>query len=122
MKEILQCVLHHRKLSSSKWRSLLPEITFALNCSVSSAIKCQPYKVVFGREPVLPIDSSLGLKDASLYIVSPREFSYETNMALQYLFDNLKKYLKLSKSVMQAQYNKKLKIHDYKPGVNGGCI
>lgn len=117
VKEILRCVLHHRKLSPSKWRSLLPEITFALNCSVSSAIKCQPYKVVFGREPVLPVDSSLGLKNASLDIVSPREFSDETNMALQELFDNVKKYLKSSKSVMQAQYNKKLKFHDYQPGV-----
>ena len=116
VKEILRCVLLHRKLSPSKWRSLLPELTFALNCSTSSAIKCQPFQVVFGRTPVLPVDVNLGLKSASTDNVSPRDYSDETNMTLQDLFTHVVQSLKSSKVTMQTQYNKKLNFYDYETG------
>ena len=117
VKEMLRCVLLDRKLSPSKWRQVLPELVFALNCSMSSAIKCLPYKVVFGRDPVLPIDVYLGLKRSGCDDnVTPRDYSDETNMALQDTFEHVVRFLKLSKITMQKQYNKRLNVFDHKPG------
>ena len=116
VKEILRCVLHSRKLSPSKWRSVLGEVTFALNCSVNSAIKCKPYKVVFGREPVLPVDVDLNLSEASRDIITPHHFAEETNMVLGELYSNVTQFLRSSKAVMQAKYNKGLRVHEYEPG------
>jgi transposase InsO family protein len=62
VKEILRTVLLHRKMEQRKWRQVLPELVFALNCSESTAIRCVPYNVVFGRTPVLPLDIDLGTK------------------------------------------------------------
>jgi transposase InsO family protein len=117
VKEMLRCALLDRNLSPSKWRQVLPELVFALNCSLSSAIKCLPYKVVFGRDPVLPIDVHLGLKNIGCDDnVTPREYSDETNMALQNIFEHVARSLKLSKVNMQKQYDKRLNVFDHKPG------
>ena len=49
VKDMLRSVLLQRKAQQSKSKSLLPELVFALNTSLSKAIKCTPYNVVFGR-------------------------------------------------------------------------
>ena len=76
IKETLRAVLLHRKLDQKKWRHLLPELVFALNCSESSAIKRMPYEVVFGRAPTLPVDVTFNTKprDQVEDIVTPREY------------------------------------------------
>ena len=49
VKDMLRLAILSRKLPLHKWRSLLLELTFALNTSESKATKCSPYYVVFGR-------------------------------------------------------------------------
>ena len=56
VKDVMRSTLLHRKLSQSKWRSILAEIVFALNTSQSKATQCVPYNIVFGRSAVLPQD------------------------------------------------------------------
>ena len=116
VKEIIRSVLHHRKLSVTKWRSVLPELVFALNCSKSSAIKCVPYNVVFGRAPTLPVDNQLGLKEPAVDSVSPREYGEEVSSSLVDIFRHVESNLKVSKESMRKQYNKGLRVIEYKPG------
>ena len=116
VKEIIRSVLHHRKLRVTKWRSVLSELVFALNCSTSSAIKCVPYKVVFGRTPHLPVDNRLGIKESLVESVSPQDYSAEVNLSLGDVFSHVEQYLKISKDSMQKQYNKRLRVMDYKSG------
>ena len=116
IKELIRTVLLDRKLSVTKWRSVLSELVFALNCSTSSAINCVPYKVIFGRDPVLPVDARLDLKNSRIDSASPKEYSDEVNSSLQDIFAHVEKFLKLSKVSMQKQYNKKLRFFDYQPG------
>ena len=56
VKDILRSAILSRKSPQYRWRSLLPEVTLALNTSESKATKHSPYYVVFGRFARLPID------------------------------------------------------------------
>ena len=101
VKEILRTVLLHRKLEQTKWRQVLPELTFALNCSESVAIKCVPYNVVFGRSPVLPIDIDFGTKRAlpGKELITPTEYVQEIDSSLHDVFYRVVKHVKLSKVI-----------------------
>ena len=111
-------MLLHRKLDQKKWRSLLPELVFALNCSKSSAIKSVPYEVVFGRTPCLPIDVTFGTHEGDQVtdVVSPQDYLEELQFSLSDVFDQVAEKLKLSKLKMQKQYNRNLRVFDYKKG------
>ena len=118
VKETLRAVLLHRKLDQKKWRQLLPELVFALNCSESSATKCVPYEVVFGRAPSLPMDVTFGVdrRDQVSDAITPRQYSEEVQFSLNDVFDQVIDKLKLSKDKMQKQYNRKLNFIDYQRG------
>ena len=118
VKDILRAALLHRNLNQTKWRKLLPELVFALNCSESKAINCIPYKVVFGRVPILPIDIRFGIdKEARIDdIITASEYFEERSFVLQDMFDTVIQELKLSKEKMMRQYNQNLRVIDYKTG------
>ena len=118
VKEVLRTVLLHRNMHQNKWRQVLPELVFALNCSESSAIKCVPYNVVFGRDPVLPLDLDFGTKRRvpGESVSTPSQYLEEVESVLQSVFDHVITHLKLSKVKMQKQHNRHLKFIDYKGG------
>ena len=118
VKDILRSALLHRNMNQSKWRKLLPELVFALNTSESKAIKCTPYKVVFARDAVLPIDVKfdVGKKSQQSDVVSAKEYSDERQSIIQDMYNTVISRLKLSKEAMMKQYNKKLKFNDYIEG------
>ena len=55
-----------------------------LNCSESAAIKCSPYKVVFGRNPTLPVDMLFTNHDGIITkdVVTPKMYKDEMNVRL----------------------------------------
>ena len=88
VKDILRSVILSRKLPQHKWRSLLPELTFALNTSESKATKCSPYYVVFGRSARLPIDVLFCDKEPSVGDSStPLTYAQERQLTLRDVFD-----------------------------------
>ena len=58
IREVIRTVLSSRNLPQSSWVELLSGVKFALNTSISKAIQCTPFEVVYGRTAVLPIDVS----------------------------------------------------------------
>ena len=118
VKEMLRSVLHHRGIPQNKWRQVLPELVFALNCSESSAIKCVPYKVVFGRDPVLPLDIDFNTKCPAPGedVSTPNQYLEDVDSVLQSVSDHVIVHLNLSKVKMQKQYNRNLVFNDYNAG------
>ena len=128
VREILRSTLLSRNMHESKWRKILPELVFALNCSLSKATKSVPYTVVFGRQPTLPIDVLFG-SSTSKDSVSPMEYAQELGLSVQQLWESVRTHLEASKKKMSEQYNKKLRFYDYPQGakvwlkvdvINGG--
>ena len=56
MTEMLSMFVNDEK---NNWDILLPYITFAYNTSAHESTKISPFKLVYCREPVLPIDAQL---------------------------------------------------------------
>ena len=117
VKDILRSVILSRKLPQHKWRSLLPELTFALNTSESKATKCSPYYVVFGRSARLPIDVLFCDKEPSVGDSStPLTYAQERQLILKDVFDVVFNNLQISKLKMQAQYNENLRFLNHQEG------
>ena len=70
IREVIRTLLLAQKLPQSSWAQLLSGITFALNTSISQAIKCTPFEVIFGRKAVLPIDVALDMTTQSVRHIS----------------------------------------------------
>ena len=61
VREVIQTTQNTRKLCQKSWTQLVNEVTFALNTTVSKAIKCTPSEVVHGRATSLSMDVKLPL-------------------------------------------------------------
>ena len=87
VKETFRTHLLNNKLHQKKWRSVLKEIVFALNTTVSAATKCVPYTLVHGRDVVIPEDVRLGCGRNQLGrdVSSPSDFAMETRLRLEKL-------------------------------------
>ncbi len=119
VKDLLRSVLLHRKQYQGKWRSILPELVFALNASTSKVTKYSPYEIVFGRQAVLPQDILFGVEANDQHDpVTIQDYESEVSSLLQDTFDHVIKALQLNQRKMQEQYNRGIRFHDYAVGQN----
>ena len=116
--EVLRSALLDRQLEQTKWRRLLPELVFALNCSHSIAIKAVPYEEVFGRKAILPIDLLMNPSNITMTIDSlkPDSYAEELNIELKHMFDQVIKKLNISKERMEKEYDKNICVYNYDVG------
>ena len=117
VKDMLRSVLLQRKAQQTKWTSLLPELVFALNTSLSKAIKCTPFNVVFGRSARLPVDALLTANQHQfLDVNTPADYAQDRSFALTDIYNTVIENLQLSKIKMQAQYNQNLRFNNHQEG------
>lgn len=51
--------------SPNSWDTVLPIITYAINCNVNFTTRFSPYEIVYGRKPMLPFEMYLNLPSSS---------------------------------------------------------
>ena len=73
-----------------KWPDYLPELVYVYNSTIHSSTGYTPYFLLFGRDPTLPIDHLLGLRDTP-----------ETNTVDEYLDKHKKRLLEAMESAKQ---------------------
>ena len=108
------CVLHYYP----RIARYLPSVVFALYTSISTATKCIPYTVVFGRDPILPEDVLLGIDKRYAYydVTNASDYAEELQGTLNEIYKQVNVQLEITRTDMQLQYNKRLNFNDYKPG------
>ena len=118
IREILHTILLSRGSPQKDWSKYLEGVVFALNTSLSKSTKCTPYKVVFGRDPVLPEDVFWDVNDNSMHrdITTASEYAEELKIVLKKIYEQVNEQLKLTRDEMEKQYNKTINLNDYKVG------
>ena len=84
------------------WKTYVPALVHAYNCTRNAATGYSPYYLLFGREPRLPIDLEFGLKKGNQK-VPPSKFMYVTQLKRRLRFAHKK--AKQVASRQQARHN-----------------
>ena len=121
IREILRTLLLDRKIPQNQWRRLLPEVTFAMNTTISSSTKCTPYNVVFGRNPILPEDIAFGVKSELLDAHTAEEYLSDIKTKLTDVIHDVRTHLQISQSKMKNMYDKKT-THKFSPYAMGDKV
>ena len=116
VKETLRTLLLEYKLPQNCWTEILRSVVFALNTSESSATKCAPFKVIFGREPTFPTDILMGTVSNQISAPTPADYVKDLKLQIKDVLLKVSDNLNISRKAMMRQYNKNLRFNDYKPG------
>ena len=106
IRELFRSLLLDFEVPQNQWNEILPGIIFALNTSISSATKCTPYKVLYGRLAILPIDIILGTNSNSINTSTPQEYLKDLGIQLRDILLKVNDNLKISRQRMIEQYNR----------------
>ena len=118
VKEIFRTHLYANNLNQCKWRTVLKELVFVLNTTISSATKCTPYSVVHGREAIVPEDVKLGVSKDQLGrdIITASDFAEELKLKLNKSYGTVNRNLLSSRKRMENSYNKSIRTNNYITG------
>ena len=58
---LFPCLALCLQISKNKWPQHISTLTYAYNCTRSNATGFSPYYLLYGRQPLLPIDIEYGV-------------------------------------------------------------
>ena len=71
------------------WKTCVPAVVHAYNCTTNTAISYRPYYLLFSRDPSLPIDVEFGLKRGNQQVL-PSRSNYITQLRRRLRFAHKK--------------------------------
>ena len=103
--------------SKSKWHEALNKMIFAYNSTCHESTGFSPHFLLFGREPVLPIDIILGIDD-SIHTTDYTQFANSWRQQMEDAYHAADERSRKSKSSQEKRWEKKplltcLKENDY---------
>ena len=107
------------------WSQYLQSALFAINTSIQSTTKFTPFRMMFGREPVFPLEAEkkrklVGLDDMadSLTEVDVDNYIHKVFQKQQNIFQIADERIKESQKKQKEQYQKRKGLieHDLKMG------
>ena len=115
IRELFRTLLLDFGIPQNQWDTLIPSILFALNTTVSSTTKCAPFEVIYGRKPVLPLDTMFGLSSEVGDASTPSEYVSNLKIRLREILLKVSENTGIAQKKMMKQYNQKIVYHDYEP-------
>ena len=80
---MLRTLTHDRK---SDWKSYVPKLVHAYNCTKQDSTQFSPFFLMFGREPRLPVDIMFDLDSSDVDTVDESKFVSELRKQLEYAY------------------------------------
>ena len=92
-----------------KWPEYLPELVYIYNSTIHSSTGYTPHFLMFGYDPILPIDHLLGISNTDFTTNSYSEYVSKHRDRLKTVFENAKKNLDDNAEKRKEQFNQNTK-------------
>ncbi len=110
----------------SDWKTHVPTLVHAYNCTLHDSTGYSPYYLMFGRHPRLAIDAFLGLRPVDVNASSSSEFIRKLTDRLQHAYTRARQATKKSSAKQKKAYDLKVRSSQLQPGdmvlVRNVCI
>ena len=114
---LLQMLRTLPESDKNKWPDKLNQLIFAYNCTNHSTTRCSPYFLLFGREPLLPLDFFLcGTSKRTLKARRYRDFVEEWEKRMSEAYSLVQERCKAAKERSEARWKKRLIATQLKVG------
>ena len=115
-KTILQMLRSLPENFKSNWRQHLSKVVYSYNCSKHDTTGFSPFRLLFGREPKLPIDVMLNLNFDDDSKETYQSYVQKWAYAMRQAHDIANKNSSRSRDKYKVQYDKKVKSVVLQPG------
>ena len=101
----------------SSWPDFINKMTHAYNCTRHSVTGYSPYFLLFGREPVLPIDVLLGIdEDSPVSQKSYQQYAEKWKKQMEEAYNIARSKTKKRRAEDEVRWNKKKLLSELKEG------
>ena len=102
--------------SKVKWTNHVNTLTYAYNCTRNNTTGYSPYYLLFGRQPLLPIDIEFGVITPDLSKMVTLKYGKELQRRLEYTFRKVNAFFRKEAQRSKRRYNKFAKSSKLEPG------
>ncbi len=113
-KTLMESISYYCNKKQKNWDTLIPFAIFAYNSTRNATTGYSPYYLLYGREPVLPID--LLLKPFDVDSISAFEYVNEMKMNFSLAYAAVDRALKKSGEIYEKRSNENKKLLEFKVG------
>jgi transposase InsO family protein len=99
------------------WKSYIPQLVHAYNCSTHAVTGYSPYYLLYGRESRLPVDLAFGVYSNDPGSQQPlTSYIDELREKLRYAYELVSKNTSKKNLSSKVNYDKKVKVSTFDPG------
>ena len=100
----------------NKWTHHISTLTYAYNCTHSNASGFSPYYLLYGRQPLLPIDIEFGVFTPDLSEAVTYKYVQELKSRLEYVFQKANEFCNKEALRLKMRFDKTAKYSNSLPG------
>ena len=102
--------------TKTNWQAQIATLVHGYNCTKSSATGYKPYTLMFGWEPLLPIDVEFGVRTPDIAAVTTHKYVEKLKNKMKWAFKKAAE-ISLKESTRQKRYyDRKIKCSQLKTG------
>ncbi|XP_070535290.1 uncharacterized protein [Ptychodera flava] len=98
------------------WKSYVPPLVHAYNCTKNDATGYAPYYLMFGRHPRLPIDVCMGIEPDNEEQIGHHEYAESLRKRLSYAYELASKAAEKAATSNKNRYDRKSREAILRPG------
>ena len=101
--------------AKKNWPEWITTLTHAYNCTVSPVTGFSPYFLMFGRNPILPLDIDLGIPTREQELTSQQNYAQKLYSRLQWAYQKAQENSKKESECYKKYYDQRVKCMKLRP-------